>query len=154
MEEISIRTATLEDKPALIEFEQQVIEEERPHNAQIRLADVNYYDLDNLFVCPRSQLLVAEANGTVVGSGYAQIRTSKKTLSHAYHSYLGFMYVVPAYRGRGINKKIIERLIQWSKDQGVSDSYLDVYSANEAAKKAYEKSGFVNSMNEMKLNFG
>jgi len=152
MENINLRKALLRDKPVLLEFEQRVLEAERPYNSTIKLEDAFYYDLENLLTSNKSHLLVAEVKDTVVGSGYAQIRASKQSLTHDVHSYLGFMYVAPEYRGRGINRRIVEGLIQWSKSQGISDCYLDVYSDNEAAIRAYEKVGFVNSMIEMKLN--
>ena len=152
MEELSLREASLEDKAVLLEFEQKVLEAERPFNPAIRPHGAFYYDLHDLLTSTESYLLVAEVNGTVVGSGYAQLRSSKQSLTHDVHSYLGFMYVAPEHRGRGINQKIIMELIQWSKDQGISDCYLDVYSDNKAAIRAYEKVGFESSMIEMKLN--
>ena len=152
MEDINFRKASMNDKPILLEFEQEVLQAERPYNSSIKLVDAYYYDMDDLLSSKKTHLLVAENKDRVVGSGYAQIRTSKQSLLHEAHCYLGFMYVVPEYRGRGGNKSILERLIQWSKNQGVSDCYLDVYSANEAAIRAYEKAGFVGSMIEMKLN--
>ena len=152
MEEFSLRKASLRDESVLLEFEQKVLEAERPYNSTIKLVGASYYDLTDLLTSNNSHLLVAVVKDTVVGSGYAQIRTSKQSLTHDVHSYLGFMYVVPQYRGRGINKRIVERLIQWSNSQGISDCYLDVYSENEAAIQAYEKVGFVKSMIEMKLN--
>jgi ribosomal protein S18 acetylase RimI-like enzyme len=152
MNDIVFREASLNDKPVLLEFEQHVIQAERPFNSAIKSVDAYYYDMADLLNSKKSHLLVAEINGVVVASGYAQIRTSKQSLVHDFHSYLGFMYVVPEFRGRGINKSILERLIQWSTNQGISDCYLDVYSGNEAAIRAYQKAGFVNSMIEMKLN--
>lgn len=152
MNDIVFREASLNDKPVLLEFEQHVIQAERRFNSAIKSVDAYYYDMADLLNSKKSHLLVAEINGVVVASGYAQIRTSKQSLVHDFHSYLGFMYVVPEFRGRGINKSILERLIQWSTNQGISDCYLDVYSDNEAAIRAYQKAGFVNSMIEMKLN--
>jgi ribosomal protein S18 acetylase RimI-like enzyme len=152
MEEFNLRKASLEDETVLFEFEQEVLAAERPYNSTIKLVDAFYYDLNNLLTSTQSHLLVAEVEDRVVGSGYAQIRASKQSLTHDVHSYFGFMYVIPEYRGRGINKKIVERLIQWSKSQGISDCYLDVYSENEAAIRAYEKAGFSKSMIEMKLS--
>ncbi len=52
------------------------------------------------------------------------------------------MYVKPEYRGKGINKLILEELINWSKDRGISEIRLEVYYDNEPAVKAYEKAGF------------
>lgn len=152
MNKINYREALLNDKSVLLEFEQKVLDAERPYNSSIKLVDAFYYDLENLLTSKKSHLLVADVNGTLVGTGYAQIRSSKQALTHGIHSYLGFMYVVPAYRGRGINKGIVERLIQWSASQGISDCYLDVYSENEAAIRAYQKAGFVSSVIEMKLD--
>lgn len=144
-----VRPARQADLPTLLRFEQGVIAAERPFNTDIR-DETRYYDLAYLMSDALSQLLVAELDGTLVGCGYAQIRTSKAHLHHARHSYLGFMYVEPAYRGRGINQAIIERLLAWSREQGVSRSYLDVYAENSAAVRAYEKIGFTASLVEMK----
>lgn len=152
MEKIDLRIASLRDEPVLLEFEQKVIEAERPYNSTIRSVGAFYYDLKNLLTNNKSHLLVAEVEDRVIGSGYAQIRTSKQSLTHEFHSYFGFMYVIPEYRGRGINKRIVEELILWSKSQGIADCYLDVYSENKAAVLAYEKTGFSKSMIEMKLN--
>ncbi|WP_246028984.1 GNAT family N-acetyltransferase [Parashewanella tropica] len=49
---------------------------------------------------------------------------------------------------------ILDKLFAWGKERGVSDFYLDVYSANDSAIKAYEKAGFQPSLLEMKLNLG
>lgn len=152
VEEFSLRKASSEDESVLLEFEQRVLEAERPYNSTIKLAGAFYYDLKDLLTNSKSHLLVVEAKGIVVGCGYAQIRESKQSQTHDVHSYLGFMYVASEYRGCGVNKMIIQKLIQWSKSQGVSDCYLDVYSENEAAIRAYEKVGFKKSMIEMKLN--
>ena len=152
MKNLIIRKALLKDHKDLLLLEQEVVEAERPFNATIKSKGAIYYDLKNLLIDEASNLIIAELNGKTVGTGYAQIRTSKKSLKHAKHSYLGFMYVTPEYRGLGINKLIIENLIKWSKDQGVSDLYLDVYDGNDSAIKAYEKVGFVKSLVEMKIN--
>lgn len=152
MNEVTFRTATLADKPILIELEQKVIDAERPFNHLIKPKGAAYYDLDLLLSGQESYLVVAEINEEIIGSGYAQIRVSKQSLNHARHSYLGFMYVSPQFRGRGINKKLINFLLDWSRQQSVSDVYLDVYDGNEGAVRAYEKAGFVKSLVEMKLS--
>ena len=100
----------------------------------------------------RSHLVVAEDADKIIGTGYAQIRSSKESLQHDSHSYLGFMYVSSGYRGKGINNRIIDLLVSWSRTQGVKDCYLDVYSGNSSAIRAYEKIGFEPSLVEMKLS--
>ena len=154
MKNLIIRKALLKDKTTLLELEQKVIEAERPYNHTIKPTNALYYDLNNLLIDLDSHLMVAELNDEIIGSGYAQIRESKKSLKHNTHSYLGFMYVAPDRRGLGINGMIIENLISWSKEKGVFDLYLDVYEGNDAAIRAYEKVGFTKSLVEMKINSG
>ena len=152
MEEFKLRKALLKDQPVLLEFEQKVLEAERPYNSSIKLLGASYYNLKDLLTSKNSYLVVAEVKDTIVASGYAQVRTSKPSLTHDLHCYLGFMYVVPEYRRLGINQKIVEKLVTWSNSQGIPDCYLDVYAGNKAAIRAYQKVGFVKSMIEMKLN--
>jgi len=154
LKNLIIRKASSKDQSALLNLEQKVVEAERPYNHTIKPENAIYYDLNNLIVDDASYLIVAEFSGEIIGTGYAQIRESKKSLNHAKHSYLGFMYVESKYRGLGINKLIMENLIDWSKERDVFDLYLDVYDGNEAAIRAYEKVGFEKSLIEMKINLG
>ena len=97
--------------------------------------------------------MVAELGGTPVGCGYARIETARHYLKHAQHAYLGFMYVLPAQRGKGINKLIIEALGRWAATQGVTELNLDVYEGNLPAIKAYEKAGLVKHLLNMRMRF-
>ena len=63
---------------------------------------------------------------------------------------MGMMYVLPEFRGQGINKKIIDGLIAWGKTQGVTEFRLEVYTENEGAIRAYQKAGFSKHMVEMR----
>jgi len=146
------RAASLDDLPQLRNLEQKVIEAERPFNSSIKDSGAYYYDIEQLILNEQSYMLVAESQGEIVATGYAKIMASKPSLSHKNHSYLGFMYVKPEYRGQALNKQVAVRLINWSRDNGATDLYLDVYSENDAAIKAYLKAGFSPSIIEMKLS--
>ena len=147
-----VREAKLSDLSALLELEQCVVDAERPFNPSIKTDKAHYYDLNHLISSKDSHLIVVESANTIIATGYAQIRPSKASLKHAKHSYLGFMYVSPEYRGHGINQKVMDSLIAWSRNQGVADFYLDVYYQNDSAIKAYQKAGFEPSIIEMKLS--
>nr|WP_125782755.1 GNAT family N-acetyltransferase [Pseudoalteromonas rubra] len=151
---MQIRTATAEDLPILRQLEQAVIAAERPYNQAIKPQDARYYDLPALLDCPDSLLVVGEQDGKIVATGYVQHRDSKAQLVHARHGYLGFMYVDPDYRGQGLNQAIMAYLMNWSKQQAIHDFYLDVYSDNQAAIRAYEKAGFSPCLLEMKVHLG
>jgi ribosomal protein S18 acetylase RimI-like enzyme len=149
---VTYREANMDDLPRLLALEQKVVAAERPFNASITAGRTTYYDTEDLISSNDSYLIVAESANNIIATGYAQIRQSKISLEHDVHSYLGFMYVTPDFRGRGINREITERLIAWSRHRGVTDLYLDVYSENTSAIKAYEKAGFESSLIEMKLS--
>ncbi|WP_448550069.1 GNAT family N-acetyltransferase [Thalassotalea fusca] len=148
---VMYREATPSDIEALLGLEQKVVEAERPFNQQISESGVTYYDLSELIANVSSLLLVGECQSQIVATGYVDIRQSKSSLKHAKHGYLGFMYVEPEFRGQGINKKILDKLIDWAKERNIRDFYLDVYAENSAAIKAYEKAGFKSSLIEMQL---
>ena len=143
MDQIKVRQATIADLPLLLEFEQAIIEAERPFDETIRRGpDVRYYDLEDLISSTDAEVVVAELGSQIIGSGYARIDVSEAYLKHREHSYLGFMYVSPEHRGKGVNKFIVEALEAWSLSKGVSEMQLEVYADNAAAIRAYEKSGY------------
>jgi ribosomal protein S18 acetylase RimI-like enzyme len=152
IDRITFREALNTEVDSLRELEQKVVEAERPYNVSIKRDNPTYYDLEHLISSESACVLVAEDSNKIVGTGYVQIRTSKASLMHEKHGYLGFMYVEPSHRGLGLNKLIMDKLIAWGKEQGLCDFYLDVYTENQPAIRAYEKSGFRQSMVEMKLS--
>lgn len=150
-ERILIRRATINDMYVLLDFEQGVIKAERPFDKTLKGDPLHYYDIEEMINVPHIELVVAEYNGVVIGSGYARLENSKHYLQHSKHAYLGFMYVDPGYRGKGVNQKIIEALKTWSLSQNVTEMRLDVYFNNDMAIKAYEKAGFTKHMIEMRM---
>jgi GNAT superfamily N-acetyltransferase len=151
METIHIRKAILSDLPVLLAFEQEIITAERPYDTTIKDGIFHYYDIAGLMASPHAEVLVAECDGQVIGSGHARIRDAKPYLLFPQYAYLGFMYVDPAHRGKGVNKLIVEGLKAWAASQGMVEVRLDVYAENEAAVKAYEKAGFRKLLVEMRL---
>lgn len=152
MTNISVRKATIEDLPILLKFEQGVIAAERPFDPTIREGDINYYDLNAILAAENIAVFVALINDTIVGSGYARIEDARLYLKHKQHAYLGFMYVEPAYRGKGVNRAIINVITSWAKEKGITELVLDVYVDNEPAIKAYEKAGFKKHLIQMRMS--
>lgn len=151
MEKITVRKAEVTDLETLLRFEQGVITAERPFDPTLKKGLIHYYDIKEMINAPHIRLVVAEAGKEIIGSGYARIETAKPYLQHTQHAYLGFMYVQPGNRGKGVNNIIIDALKQWSLSQGITELRLDVYQENTAAIKAYEKAGFIKHMVEMRL---
>lgn len=151
MNDINIRTATHHDLPYLRNFLQGIITAERPMDACLKEGPIEYYDPADFINDEKSLLLIADVANTPVACGAAVIKPSKEYYKHEHHLYLAMMYVVPEYRGQGINGLIIEALIEWGKTQGVNTCMLTVYPDNPGAIKAYEKLGFAPSVLEMRL---
>jgi RimJ/RimL family protein N-acetyltransferase len=152
MPDIIIRKATIHDLKTLLDFEQQLIAAERPFDKTLQPGHTHYYDIEEMIKASHIELLVAQVNDEVIGSGYARIETAKPYLNHRQYAYLGFMFVVPAFRGQGINQKIIEALKQWAAAQHINEIRLEVYADNVAAIKAYEKTGFTRHKLEMRMD--
>lgn len=130
---IEIREATIEDLDTLKSFEQDVISYERQFASNLKNDPIEYYNLKDLMERDDTDLLVATSNGEIVGSGYSQIRISEHYRKPEQFAYLGFMYVMPQYRGKGINRKIIEQLLNKAKERKITEIQLDVYAENESA---------------------
>jgi len=151
MEQITTRRATLADLDILLEFEQGIVRTERPFDPTLKEGRIHYYDIAEMIKAQHIEVIVAELNGEIIGSGYARIENSKVYLKHPKHAYLGFMYVKPEHRGKGVNKKVIAALRDWAIGKGITEFRLDVYSENLPAVKAYEKIGFKKHLIEMRM---
>lgn len=148
---IQIRAAVLDDLETLLAFEQGIMNTERAFDPTIKDTPTNYYDLADLITSPDAEVAVAEDDGEIIASGYALIKEAKAFLKHSCYVHLGFMYVVPAYRGKGLNKLVLDHLMEWAKSNSITEMRLEVYQENVSALKAYEKFGFSPLLLEMRM---
>ena len=151
MANIDFRSAVLEDLPVLYEFEQGVIHAERPFDPTLKTGHINYYDIKAMIESDDTEVLVALVNDELVASAYVKIKKAKPYLKFDYYAYVGFMFVTPEYRGKGISQKVIDELISWAKSRGLNEIRLDVYDDNLNAVRAYEKRGFKKHLVEMRM---
>jgi GNAT superfamily N-acetyltransferase len=151
-ENITTRRATNADLPKLKEFLQMLVGAERPFNPTLKDGEIFYYDLEALIVEEQTAVLVMEASGEIIGSGYAQIRSAKAYERHELFGHLGFMFVIPEFRGKGINGLLLNELKQWVLSKGITEVRLEVYHENNAAVSAYEKVGFKKLLTTMRCD--
>lgn len=151
MNEFNVRPASRKDLPILLEFEQGVIEAERPFDPTLPEGKINYYNLDNLLSSEDAKLVVAERDSQIIACGYAIKKRARHYLDHEFYSYMGFMFTHEAYRGQGANAAVIENLKEWSFSKGLTEIRLSVYDENIPAIKAYEKIGFKKHLIEMRI---
>ena len=149
---ITIRKATTEDLSILYEFEQGVLHAESPMDKTLKASKTYYYDIPNLISDLKVELVIAEINGVIAGCGYARIKQARDCFQFDQFSYLGFMFTKEDYRGKGVNKRIMNYLYDWSLSRGIYEVRLEVYPSNNAAIKAYEKVGMQATMHTMRID--
>ena len=153
MPDITIRSAHASDLTKLLEFEQGIILAERPYDETLKPDPISYYDVGAMIASPDAAVAVAERNGKLIGSGYAQKKASRHYVSPPFHAYIGFLYVVPEERGRGINQRVLDYLFAWAQSNDLPEIHLTVYPENASAIRAYEKTGFEPYILEMRMNW-
>jgi len=151
MTKFKVRKAKPEDLKILLEFEQGIILAERPMDPTLATDPISYYDISELINSEEAEVIVVEYNDEVIASGYAKIKKALPYLDHEFYTYLGFMFTQPEFRGKGVNKLIVDELRNWSVVKGLNEIRLTVYDDNTAALKAYEKVGFKKHLIEMRL---
>ena len=80
---------------------------------------------------------IAEYNG--ITAGYISLITNKRTNSGRVYS----VAVHPDYRGLGIAESLVDRAIDFTRQEQLKSVFLEVRTDNTAAISLYEKKGFV-----------
>lgn len=74
--------------------------------------------------------------------GLAVLRLRPSLWSAARECYLAELYVVPALRGRGIGRALLEAVIALARREGADHMDLGTSEDDVAARKLYERCGF------------
>jgi len=141
LDNINYRKAQLEDLPILYEFEQGIVETERPFDSTLIPGHINYYDINAMILGDDVEVLVAEVNSEIVGSGYVKIKDAAPYLKFEKYAFVGFLFVKPAFRRKGISQEMIKHMSAWARTKGLNEMRLGVYDENHGAVAAYEKIG-------------
>lgn len=76
--------------------------------------------------------------------GFAQVRLFGQIYSDAPTAYLEELYVVPARRGEGLGKALLEAAMAVARDRGADRIDLGTSEDDTAARGLYESMGFTN----------
>lgn len=146
-----LRSATIEDLPILLTFEQGIVKAERAFDITLKESEIHYYDLSKMIDNENARVLVVEINSEIVASGFVQILDAEAFNKFDKYSSFRFMFVKEAHRNKGLNKMILDGLIEWSDSKNIKEIKLHVYDENTPAVNAYLKAGFKKIMVEMHL---
>jgi ribosomal protein S18 acetylase RimI-like enzyme len=89
----------------------------------------------------KSLCIVAETDfGELVG----YLAASPKEFGYRKSKYLEVdnMGVIPEYRSKGLGRELMDKAIEWAKENGFQKVYVCSYSENDKAIKFYEKCGY------------
>lgn len=114
----------IEDRAATLETEERTPEERRAWLAARG---------------PRHPVLVAEAEGVVVGWGSLNAFNPRRAYDHVADFSL---YVERAWRGRGVGRRLLEALTARARALGYHKLVLSAFPWNEAGMAVYRRAGF------------
>ena len=121
-----LRLATLDDLEALVDLEALTFPED-PWTP-FMLADE--------LMSPASRYwIAADESGAPIGYGGGKVGGDQADVMT-----LG---VAPQARGRGVGRAILDALLDWARQAGAAEIFLDVRPSNEGAIALYNSRGFV-----------
>ena len=125
MSDLIIRRMCLEDCPQVHGIEEQVF----PTPWSLR-------DFEKEMIVNRcARYLVAEEDGKIVGFAGAWMILEESHMTN--------IAVLPEYRGRGVGRRLMEALMQYAANLGVSYMTLEVRAGNKKAQALYTSLGFI-----------
>jgi phosphinothricin acetyltransferase len=88
---------------------------------------------------PRHPVLVAVADGLVVGWASLNVFNARRAYDHVADLSI---YVERGWRGRGVGRRLLEALIARARGHGYHKLVLSAFPFNEAGMQAYRRAGF------------
>lgn len=138
LEEINIRTIDRKDNAALAKLIRSTLKEFGANHPGTVYYDESTDHLFEIFQTDRSIYYVAELNNEIVGGGGIFPTEGLPTDTCE----LVKMYIYPRVRGIGLGKVLIQKCIDYAKESGYKNIYLETMPELKQALKTYEKFGF------------
>ena len=136
MRNFTIRTATREDCPAMMELIHELAAYEKaPEEVTVSMEE---FEDAGFGENPVWSAFVAEYEGSIVGISLYYIRYSTWK---GRRLYLEDLIVHKPYRGFGLGKLLLDKTIEFGKEQGYSGMMWQVLDWNEPAIGFYQKYG-------------
>ncbi|GAB0171564.1 GNAT family N-acetyltransferase [Lysinibacillus sp. CTST325] len=155
-QQIKIRVAIEEDAATMLEIQKEVLAEETYLITTVEEFKQTINEqrewIQAKITNERETIFIAQYQEEIVGWLVFQ-SPQRKRLAHT--GTFGMM-VLNKYRGLGIGKLLIEKLLEWAENNPYIEKIsLGVFSTNERAISLYKKMGFVEEgrkINEIKLH--
>jgi putative acetyltransferase len=138
MSTVSIRPIQPGDNPALAIIVRNALAEHHLDKPGTVFTDPTTDNLYELFNIPRAAYNVALLDGAIAGG--AGIHPLDGGEPHVCE--LQKMYLVPAARGKGIARYLIEQCLEFARNNGYTHCYLETMPELAKARRLYEHFGF------------
>lgn len=136
--EINIRPIAPGDNKAIAQIIRNTLTEFKANHPGTVYYDASTDHLYELFQTPGSAYWVAEKNEALLG-GVGIFPTEGLPTGTAE---LVKMYLLPAARGKGLGRQLINHSLDWARSAGYQQIYLESMPELRQALKVYEKFGF------------
>lgn len=103
-------------------------------NTALYPAESNHFDPPEKLAATRGVFLVAEGGAGLVGCGAAKHCGEWAEIKR--------MFLKPEARGSGLAALILERLLDWARNEGLTLARLETGNVSEGALKLYRRAGF------------
>lgn len=95
--------------------------------------------------------VIATDDAGIIGYAIGRITALPSFFEHRFRGYIHDVYVREAYRRRGVGRRMVEEILDWLRDRGVTMVELTV-AANNDATAFWERLGFRTYMFQMKAD--
>lgn len=131
-QEIAIRPATLADAPAIAALSEELGYPTSTDDARARL--------QNVLNDPEQAVFVAHAlSGAVVA--WIHVSAARRILADPFYD-VGGLVVTQEFHGKGIGQRLVDTVVEWSHDHGLSSIRIRTNVIRESAHAFYERVGF------------
>jgi L-amino acid N-acyltransferase YncA len=132
-DEVTIRETRDEDVEAIIDLLHDVAEERLFVGTQAPFDKAARAERFRAALGKLPALVAVEPGGRIAGEASLFEREGRVTLG---------MLLAASWRGRGLGKALLERMIAEARTAGIRAIELEVFPHNERARRLYERAGF------------
>lgn len=138
MSTYSIRKITPEDNQQVKKVIQSVLVEMGVPKVGTAYEDVSLDDMFETYNKDRMEYFVVEENNKIIGcAGIAPLQGGDPEICE-----LQKMYFLPEARGRGIGAEMMKKCLDYAREEGFEQCYLETLPYMESARKLYGRTGF------------